>query len=268
MLQQATGQDWQVVILATAAQSPLDQFTLAERALQSQGPDSPPAVVALGFGLTRLHWTLEDMTKDAEHPRIGLRSDWADAELRAMGGEPEPQTGFYPFDNRDFLLLNGAKSLLRLMLDQPSARQVDQYARPLSDTPLAEIRRMMGARARASEGLIPGYLAQTARLAARVASLPGTRLVLIEEPLSPGIVAQEGLAPLHERLMAARAADPDTAALPFWPVAAQAGLTEADYFDDLHMKTGPAQTAVQQAIAADLAALLAAGGTGGTGNGG
>lgn len=81
-----TGKDWQVVMLVTPLQSPVEQFALIETALASQTADSPPVIVALGFGVQRLRWTPEQTLRFVTHPRLGLSSDWADDEVRAIGG--------------------------------------------------------------------------------------------------------------------------------------------------------------------------------------
>jgi hypothetical protein len=249
-LQALTGQDWEVVILTTPLQAPTDQFALIDRALDSQTAGSPPAVVALGVGLQRLRWTGARGLEFAAAPRLGLRSDWEDDEIRALGGTPRPRTGLYPLDNRGFLLVNGAEALLRLALRLPARRLVDQYARGgLSDATRQEARDRMGAEIRTGAAAQAAYLAQIGRLAARVGAVPGVQLVLVEEPLSPGLVTDQHLAAEQAALRAAFGTDPATRALPFWPVAAEAGLAESDYFDDLHIRRGDAQQKVQAALA-------------------
>lgn len=253
-LRSLTGQDWEVVILTTPLQAPTDQFALIDRALDSQTGDSPPVVVALGVGLQRLRWTPARELEFAAAPRLGLRSDWEDDEIRALGGTPPPRSGFYPADNRAFVLLNGAKALLRLALQAPAQRQVDQYARrDMTSVPQQTVRDRLGAEIRVGAAARTDYLAQIGRLAARIAEVPGARLVLVEEPLSPGLVADQALAAEQAALRAALAADPATRGLAFQPLPAEAGLTEADYFDDLHLRRGAPQEKAQAALADHVA---------------
>lgn len=267
-LRETTGQDWEVVMLTSPDQPPLDQFALAERALESQGPDSPVAVVALGIGLGRLQWTPAFILDRWDHTRrTGLVSDWADAELVLLGDDPAPRIGLFAFDNARFMLRNGARSMLRLLVQQAVPRRVDQYARVFAGPPPAEVRALLGRQTRAAEWYVSGYLAQIGRLSGRIATVPNARLVLIEELLSPEAVEGEGLVPLQQSLTAARAAHPHVGKLPFWRLGVEAGLEAADFFDDQHLKTGGAQAAVQRTLAADIAALVA-GGKGETDNGG
>lgn len=263
-----TGQDWEIVTLTTPLQAPTDQFALVERALESQTVDSPPVIVVLGFGLQRLRWSAPRTLEMAALPRLGLRSVWADDEIATLGGVPAPQSGVYLRDNLAFVLINGSEALLRLALHTPARRKIDSYAEGKPAGPRPEVRRTMGEDIRTGLSELAPLLAQVERLAGRLSGIPGTRLVLIEEPLSPGLVTDQDLASAQAAFGAAMADFSARTAIVHWPIGSTSGLSAADFFDDLHVLPGPAQDRFQAALAGRLGGLIAAGQAGGNDNGG
>jgi hypothetical protein len=257
-----TGQDWDIVILTTPLQSPTDQFALLDRALESQSADGPPALVLLGFGVQRLRWNTAQTLEFSEKPRLGLRSDWADAEVRALGGTPAPKTGIYLWDNLSFVLINGSEALIRLATLQPSHRIVDQYARGKTHGPNQDNRNTIGGEIKAAVPDLPAYLAQIDRLAANIASIPNTQLVLIEEPLSPDLIADQDLAPVRNAFAAAFGDFLADRPLEAWEISTEADLGGNDYFDDLHVRPGEPQKKIQSALADHIIAAIR-GGNGG-----
>lgn len=253
-----TGQDWDIILMTTPLQSPLDAFALLDRALESQGADSPPALVVLGTGVLRLRWDAAQMLEFAAMPRLGLRSDWHDAELAGLGGTPAPRHGIYLWDNLPFVLINGSESLLRLAALHPAKRVVDQYAqRGLTPQTRQKIRDTIGTEIRAAvQTGIPAYLAQLERLHALLDTRPGTKLILIEEPLSPGLIATQNLAPVRTTLDAALAPFLTRHDMAYWPMRDEAALRDDDYFDDLHIKPGPAQTRAQTALVGHIVTYI------------
>lgn len=253
-LEAGTGQAWEVVNLATPLQSPTDQFALLETSLASQTTESPLVLIALGFGVQRLRWTNEQFLDLFAQARLGLTSDWADDEAQLLGGAVPTRSGVYVLDNRTFVLLNGSEALIRLALQRPARRQIDQFAHGVPrDNPTR--RDMIGSETRNGVVRQDALLDQIARLANRVETVPNTMLVLIEEGLSPALVAEQRLEGLRAALEAAisqRAA----AGMPvFWPIMTEAGLTAADYFDELHVLPGAAQERVQTALSDHVIAL-------------
>jgi hypothetical protein len=257
-----TGQDWEIILMTTPLQSPLDAFALLDRALESQGADSPPALVVLGTGVLRLRWDAAQMLEFAAMPRLGLRSDWHDAELALLGGTPAPRhqgyPGIYLWDNLPFVLINGSESLLRLATLRPARRVVDQYAlRGLTPQTRQKIRDTIGIEIRtAVQTGIPAYLAQLERLRALLDTRPGTRLILIEEPLSPGLIASQDLVPAQTALTAELMPFLRRHAMAYWAMRDEAALMDDDYFDDLHIKPGPAQTRSQTALVGHIVTYI------------
>lgn len=263
----ATGMAWEVVNLTTPLQAPTDQFALLERALESQTAESPPVVVVLGFGFQRLRWTAPRTLEMAAQPRLGLRSAWADAEIAALGGTAPSQSGFYLRDNQSFVLINGAEALLRLAVQSPARRQIDSYALGKSPGPNPDVRKLLAEDFRAGVAKTDLLLAQIGRLADRLAGIPGTRLVLIEDPLSPGLIADQDLAGLQAAFRRDVAAFADGRAIGYLPVSSQSALAAEDFFDDLHVLKGAPQQRFQQALAQGLIDIKAVG-QGGMQNGG
>lgn len=257
MIRGLTGQEWRVVVLTTPLQSPTDQFALIDRALEFQQADSPPVVVAVGFGLQRLRWTADQTLIYANDRRLGLRSDWEDAEVRALGGEPLPRSGFYPWDNRKFVLVNGSEALLRLVLQQPAIRLVDQYAVGRKSPPSQEVRDIMGKGMRDNFPYQGRYFSQIERLAADLATKPNTDMVLIEEPLSPALIDNQNLGPLHDQMSRDLADFAKSHDFGYWPVSTEAQFNGSDYFDDLHVLAGPEQDQLRVILARHMKQFLA-----------
>jgi hypothetical protein len=255
-----TGQSWQVVVLTTAGQSPVEQFALIDHALAQQQPDSPPAIVVVGFGPQRFRWTPEKSLDSAMVRRLGLRSDWEDAEVQVLGGTPLPRTGFYPWDNRNFVALNGARALLRLVLQQPAVRRVDYFARGHQGPEAQEVRDNRGTRIREGFPNRDLYHDQLGRLAANVVSRPNTQLVVIEETMAPGMIENQSLGPIYDQMRREMAELGRHQGFAFWPIATEARLTDADFHDDMHIRPGPAQDILRDMIARHMAHLLTANG--------
>ena len=259
VIREKTGQDWRVLVLTTPLQSPTDQFALIDRALENQRADSPRVVVAIGFGLQRLRWTPELTLSFAKARRIGLRSSWEDDEVRALGGTPAPRTGFYPLDNLGFVLINGSEALLRLVLHRPATRIVDQYALGSRLAPSETMRSEIGSGIRDNFAALDRYLAQVDRLAAALATRPNVDLVLIEDPLSPALIADQKLEAIHDRFSRAMANFAASRDIGYWPVNTEAQLTAADFFDDLHVMAGPEQDMLRLVLALHMIGFLAGG---------
>ena len=257
VIREKTGQDWRVLVLTTPLQSPTDQFALIDRALENQRADSPRVVVAVGFGLQRLRWTPELTLSFAKARRIGLRSDWEDAEVRLLGGTPAARTGFYPLDNLGFVLVNGSEALLRLVLHRPATRIVDQYALGTRLAPSEAVRSEIGSGIRDNFAALDRYLAQVDRLAAALATRPNVDLVLIEDPLSPALIADQKLEAIHDQFSRAMANFATSRGIGYWPVSTEAQLTAADFFDDLHVLVGDEQDRLRLVLALHMIRFLA-----------
>lgn len=247
------GARWQVRVLTTPYQSPLDQMRLVETALAGRDADSPPAVVVIGLGLSRLGWTGERLLDTDRASRIPLRSSWAEAELAALGVPPPPRRPLWAIEQRRFVMLNGLESLTRLALQRPAPRVVDIYARGdgMTDEAAALVR------ARIADGLADTepFFALQRRLAERIGALANTNVVFMEEPLSPAFVAAAGLSdalPGFRDALAAFARSVDAA---YWPVIENAGLDQHHFFDPLHIQRGEAQRLCHHQIAGGLAQL-------------
>ena len=243
-----TGREREVVNLATPLQSPTDQFALLETALASQTAESPLALVAVGFGVQRLRWTPEMTSEFFAKSRLGVASGWADEEARLLGAPVPERTGFYILDNRSFVLVNGSEALIRLALQQSARQDTEQFARGISrETPQRHA--VIGQEIRNGVDRQTVYLDQIARLANRVATIPNTRMVLIEEALSPSLIAEQGLAGPRAALDEALRQRKDAGLPDFWPIMTESSLSAADYFDELHIQTGVPQAQVQTALA-------------------
>jgi hypothetical protein len=139
---------------------------------------------------------------------------------------------------------------------------VDQYARQgLTPQTRSKIRDAIGQEIRtAIDTEMPLYLAQLARLKTLLDSRPNTRLILIEEPLSPGLIDTQHLQWVQVTFDTRLAAFLADHAVPYWPMRSEAALGDNDYFDDLHIKPGPAQIRAQTALVGHIIQDIASGG--------
>lgn len=249
---------WDVRLLTTPLQSPWDQLTLLETVLAGRGADAPPLVIAIGISPVRMNWNDERLVKHETTPRLGLRSEWVDAEMRRLGAPVRPRHGSYWLDNSRFVLLNGTEALARLVLQRPATRRIDSYA--LGDRPLPVEKRPRGfmlAEYRKNAANAPVFFAHHRYLIDRISGSPNVRLVFIEEALSPDFVGRGGI----ETDYAARSRlIQDFVArmgIEYWPIITDARLREDEYYDDLHILRGAPQDKVRRAFAGSFGRYVA-----------
>jgi hypothetical protein len=255
-LKALTGIDWDVHMLTTALQSPLEQLALVERALGKPSRQPQPVVIAVGSGLLRQSWTAASMLRHEQAPRLGLRSAWADAEVVRLGGTPRPRRGFYPVDNYRFVAANGSEALMRLLLRQPAHRRIDAFAPAKPLPPEKRARQHVGNRIRVGLKDNSAFLAVLRSLHEHVRQRPEVRIVQIEEPVSPGLLKQEQLESALVSTTAALTAFGTAEDMPYLPIIADAAVPDSAYHDDLHIAGREAQAAIRKAFAARLAGLI------------
>jgi hypothetical protein len=251
-----TGQVWEVHMLTTPLQSPIDQLTLIQTALGEPGSIKEPVIIALGVSLLSEGWTAERLLAFDESARIGARSDWADAAIAELGGTPRSRSGYYIHDNIRFVAVNGNEALLRLLLNAPAARRLDTFAPKFSIPPEKRPRGMLARKAQqAAEngGPLFNLLRQLAR---HLEAYPNVRLVLIEGAVSPGFLRTMGLEGLEEESEMTFKSFADATGMAYLPIIREAHVPEAAYHDDLHIDDKEAQASVRDALVDDLAALV------------
>lgn len=245
---------WDVHMLTTPLQTHLDQLTLIETALAGRRADDPPVVVAIGVGPQRIALDHERLIRLEGSGRLGVRSDWADEELALIGGTPRPRYGLAVLDNYRFALNNAPASLLRILSLKPAARQFASYARgdavPAEARPrdltIQQIRK-------GQEAGDDGYSSALERLSRKLDEAPGVHLVLIDERLSPEMLAYEDLEAVAARTDRDFAEQVMATGGAYIPMMREAGLGGADYHDDYHVKVGAAQERIRAAFAAGFA---------------
>lgn len=258
-LQLGTGTTWEVHMLTTPLQSPLDELTLLETALAGRTDASPPVVIVIGAGLPRLTWTPDRILEHSESQRIGLRSDWADAELIRLGGTPAPRTDIYAVDNRKFLYLNGLAALSRLALQRPAQRRIDVYAQ---GTRPDDMSAQLAARIVRSRTNLDDFVARHRRLADRVAAVPNTTLIYVDEPYLPGVDQIPAIKQVAATFEAAFEELSQQDGVMYWRVIAEADLSADHFYDPLHLLRGEAQMICQTTLAHRLVDLSQAAASG------
>ena len=112
-------------MLTTPYQGALDEAALADHATRHH-----PGVVVLSMGFDRFGQSRRDHLRLYKMARLGLRSDWADQQVReVLQDNPRRSTGYYAVDNRKFMMLNATTAGLRLLVQRPAVRRVDSYIR-------------------------------------------------------------------------------------------------------------------------------------------
>jgi hypothetical protein len=255
-LRDATGQDWSVSLLTTPLQTPLDEMTLVEAALGPPPGPRKPVVIAIELSLERDHASLARMLELEDTGRLGVRSSWADATVRELGGKPRRTTGIYLIDNLPFIARNGQVALTRLLLDRPAPRRLAVFAppSPLSDAErprqrlLTELRRPLPRQ-------LPDY-SVLARLMERLRAYPAVHVVFLAADPSPDFIAwgrlQEAAVESRQReyAMAVRHG------AEFWPIFGEARLPADVFYDDLHIGAPIAQAKVRSLVADHLASYV------------
>lgn len=252
-LRDISADQWNLRILTTPRQSPFDQMRLIETAISSQTEDSSPIVLAIGIGLSRLGWTPERQRREDDVARIPLASTWAESEMRSLGMNIPSGAMFWTPEQKHFVILNGMKSLTRLVAQRPAKRVIDIYNEPGPDKAQAVVR--VTSRIEDAFAQRATFYALQERLVQRIQQTPNIQVVFIEEALSPEVVQagrfEDELALFRQEVAEMARSQGAT----FWPVIEQANLETGDYFDALHILKGDAQQICQLRIAEQLARL-------------
>lgn len=253
----ATGEAWEVAILATGAQGPMEQFALLDTVLAAKANQEREVVVLLGVEASLGYWQRAKIIEMCSGVRLGLRSDWEDAAWAKIGETRKPRSPYYMIENRDFVAVNGMVAMLRLLTGKTAAPRYDHYVpkEPASlDARLAG-RERVGRETREGHAANDGvYLGLLSDLAAHLSAYPNVRLVIAPERPSPDLIAAEGIGPILDE-DAGRYEDlaRETGAT-FWPMMAKGTIPQSSYYDDLHI--GVAETRAR--IIAELARIVAA----------
>jgi len=122
-LDRLTHHNWDVTMLTTGQQGPLDEAALVDYATKQD-----PGIVVLPIGFDRFESDPAEIMKYYRLGRIGIRSDLADYQARHLvGSKPRRRVGVLLFDNRNFFIRNGSIIALRAAFRQAPERRVDVY---------------------------------------------------------------------------------------------------------------------------------------------
>lgn len=80
---------------------------------------------------------------------------------------------------------------------------------------------------------------------------------MIEEPLSPALIDNQNLGPLHDQMSRDLADFAKSHDFGYWPVSTEAQFNGSDYFDDLHVLAGPEQDQLRVILARHMKQFLA-----------
>lgn len=255
-LAEATGRPWHVSMLTTPLQGPLDEAALADVATQTR-----PAVVMLSLGFERYGAPPGEYRKLYQLRRLGLRSEWADGAARALGISPFPLTGIYAVDNSSFLLRNAGAAGLRLLSQSALVPRVDTF---LLDPPLTtaqRIDRRAKIHALFLKGVHPDPLAID-MLANTVRRLQerGSKVILFEQPISPGLFDGAADRALYRAYLAKSAAIATAMGAFYCRPDAAREPGPSEFPDYLHLGDPLAQGRLRRSLASCAAVVGAPGG--------
>lgn len=259
-VQKATGAEWQVALLATALQGPLEQIAMLETILSAPAAKERRIVAVLGVEPTVNFWNAQKVVELEEEVRMGLRSDWADAELVALGGTPKSRSGIYIVENWRFFLANGTRSIMRLASGRAAVPDYDFYAPPES-LPANERKRdeIIEIMRTSHDPNSSGVLDSLSRLVDRLESYPNLQLVLLQEWPSPELIAQGELMDLLHSEADRYDAFAKENQVGFWRVFEENKVPAGAFYDDLHIGDRGAQDLLVKCVADKLAALESGG---------
>ena len=256
-LSQTTGMAWQVAMLTTALQSPVDQINLIQTALGSEPHNRSHVLILLGADVIHTGWNNEQILEVENEPRLGIRSDWADAEIALLGGTPRPRSDFFLAENTRFFTVNGAAALLRLMVRRAAPRKFDFYA-PAGFLPDADRKsQLIADQMRASLALKgSGFLPVIQRLNNKLEQQGVAELILMQEHPSPALLEQQKLSEAVEAEMSTYEQFAEENGLKFWPIFQDLPLSEAHYSDDLHIGDADIQAKFRAALVDNVSDLI------------
>jgi hypothetical protein len=247
----ASGRPTRVGFLATPLQGPIDQAALADVATRSR-----PGVVVLGLAFDEFAVVPSHLLELDRLGRLGVRSDWADADVRSLGGTPRPLTGNYVIDNRNFVLRNLRITLGRAALGRPALRRIDDYlpTPPVDPAYAGKVRAVMLGRLRTlpttdTAGVV--ILTDTVRrLQAR-----GNRVLLVEAPLSARLLDDPADQQRYAAYLTWSAALSRSLGTGYCRLADHYAPPPSAFPDLIHIVDPVAQARLRQALAACITAL-------------
>ncbi|MCB1333186.1 MAG: hypothetical protein KDK26_05925 [Roseivivax sp.] len=247
---------WDIHMLSSPLQTRLDQLTLIETALKNRKAGDPPVVIAISIGVHRLGFPTERLLELENLGRLGVRSDWADDEVRKLGAKPRDRSMFYIVENFRFVVNDFPASFLRLVSRNASSRQIASYS-PGTELPdIYRPRDLTKAQIDFGQYNLETYVEFFARLNERIAGMQNVHLIFIDERLSPGFLASRGMQPLADWLNGRFAARVAQFGAPYIEFMKSAGLSSSDYYDDYHLKNGEPQRRARAAFASEFATFV------------
>jgi hypothetical protein len=252
-VERTTGVAAEALILCTGRQTMLEHVAVIERLIES----GRPVEIVLGIGPSRFTNTPEVLNQVIQQPGLGVRSDWVNEEVLALGLPPNEPMGNYAIDNRHFLLArlqdlprNLARGLLRGYT--PTEIQTFWLGRHIEPEEYDWHSRQVMTRFADYDGAFSINLAILERLVERVKAAPQARLILVEHAINPAFL-RDYLTPerynAHVARMHAWAEEKDVTYL---TLAADAGLTEDDFYDWAHVSSPEAYARLRGMLAASL----------------
>ena len=218
-------------------------------------PKDTQGLVVVEAGLCPYAFGPEDLRQLVLNPKLGLRSQLFDDEVRRAGFEPGGRIGIYFFDNGRFYIPRMSDWMTRLhrfpIMEVPTPF--------LGPNPHPLVPRWGGKpysdRLRQHRGDVEANVAVLERLAQRMKQTQ-LSMVLLDAPVSRKFLGDFGHLVEwrdHRDRMRRLAADYH---IPFLEIVDAAGVEESDYFDYCHLTARDAVERITAVLAEHLAGLL------------
>ena len=182
-LRNVTGRDWNLYVMTTPLQGPLDEAALADYATSRHS-----GTVVLSIGFDRLYSDRDYLLRYYKMGRLGFRSEFADNMVRQyLDTRPRRHTGIFLVDNRNFVLRNATMTGLRMLTRQPAEQKIDIYVFRQTDIKLSTYSREILASLRATyrhDGVAVKLLENTAAMLKE----RGNRIVFYQTTISDDLL--------------------------------------------------------------------------------
>ena len=241
-LKHASGEDWNVALLTTALQSPIDQVTLIQTIIRPTLEQKERIIIIVGVSTFRGEWPKEVLLEIEQNSRLGLRSDWADSEIESIGGEPKPRSSIYIYENWEFFLHHARKTILRFFVQGPATRQFDSFS------PLVRAPENFENREELIEKMYEWYDPNDESYLNRFQVLenllklhPNVQLVFVQELPSPELLSEDLFGKQVNAERAQYEAFSKKIGADYWPIFEESQISAESYFDYFHIGDPSAQ---------------------------
>lgn len=243
----ATGQDVQVVALATGRQNILEHLMIIDNL-----PANRPVTVVLGVGPSRLTWTKEDMQEAIAFDNFGVSSPNFDLVAQRIGLELPLRTGITALDHSKFYLArlqHLLENLLGRLTRGPIARSETQWLdRKMPDNERHERSKRVMARFENFDEKVPLNLDLLQDLITLAKERDNINLVLVEHAISPQFLDEYFGQEEYQDYLELMETVSERNSIPYWKLALDARLSNKSFYDWAHINDAGTQDLLRASL--------------------